>query len=118
MVGFVVSPIYASGIAYANTQVEVRGIMMTCIELSGGLGVAFYVWITGYLYDSYGPRAMLLAMLITGIAVCVSSVLFLAVGYFRGNRFNAINGRVFEQQMNVIDDNQSRKSTEPCISAQ
>ena len=118
VVGFVVSPIYGSGIAYANTQVELRGIMMMCSELSGGLGVAFYVWITGYLYDSYGPRAMLLAMLITGIAVCVSSVLFLAVGYFRGNRFNAINERVFEQQMNVIDDNQSRKSTEPCISAQ
>ena len=102
VVGFVVSPIYGSGITYANTQVEVRGIMLMSSELSGGLGVAFYVWMTGYMYDFYGPRAMLIAMLISGIAVFVSVVLFLFVGYIRGNRFDGVDESVLTQQMAVL----------------
>ena len=75
--GVAISPLYPSGIAYGNTQMDMTGVCLMVISFSGALGDLAYIWVVGNLYDSYGPSAILLTLLFTG------AVLFLCVILFR-----------------------------------
>ncbi|XP_060600312.1 sodium-dependent glucose transporter 1-like isoform X2 [Ruditapes philippinarum] len=88
VVGFFVAPMFPAGISYANTQIEVGGVVLTLIVFMTGLGDMFYIWIEGIFYQNYGPRTALYAMQVSAILVFVITVVFIAFTYKRKERFN------------------------------
>lgn len=88
VVGFLIAPLFPAGISYANTQIEVGGIVLTLIVFMLGLGQMFYIWIEGVLYQNYGPRTTLYAMQVSATVVFVIAVIFVACTYRRQDRFS------------------------------
>jgi FHS family Na+ dependent glucose MFS transporter 1 len=88
IVGFFIAPLFPAGISYANTHIEVGGVVLTLIVFMTGLGYMFYIWIEGIFYQNYGPRTALYAMQVSAILVFVITVVFIAFTYKRKERFN------------------------------
>ena len=74
--GFLVSPLFPTGIAYSNTLIEVTGVCLMVIQVSGSLGDLSFIWISGKLYDSLGPRSFLYVVQYIGIALTGCVILF------------------------------------------
>lgn len=77
--GFLVSPLYPSGIAYGNTLIEVSGFCLMVIQFAGSFGDLSFIWIAGKLYDLYGPKSLLIGLEGVGITL-VFIVLILKIG--------------------------------------
>ena len=88
IVGLTIGPLFPAAISYANTQIQVGGVVLTLVVFSVGVGDFLYIWLTGHLYDAYGPRSVLYAEHVSATLVFLLAVLFLICGHFHGNRFN------------------------------
>lgn len=88
LIGFLIAPVFPAGISYADTQIEVGGIVLTLIMFSVGLGQMFYVWVEGVLYQKYGPRTTLYTMQVSAVAVFMITSVFVFATYKRGDRFS------------------------------
>ena len=73
--GFLMSPLYPSGIAYGNTLLDLSGFYLMVIQLAGSLGDLSFIWMAGKMYDSYGPKSLLLGLQMIGcfLVLCVLS---------------------------------------------
>ena len=74
--GFIVSPLYPSGIAYSNTLLDVKGVCLMVIVFGTGIGDMVYVWLAGYMYDSYGPKSILNAVQMAGVILFICMICF------------------------------------------
>ena len=74
--GVAISPLYPSGIAYGNTQMNITGVCLMVIVFAGSSGDLAYIWVAGKLYDTYGPSAILFALWFTGFVLMLCVVLF------------------------------------------
>ena len=74
--GFAVSPLYPGGIAYGNTQMDMTGVCLMVIGLSGAFGDMTFMWLTGKLYDTMGPTAVLGLLQLSGVVLTFCVVLF------------------------------------------
>ena len=74
--GFAVSPLYPGGIAYGNTQMDMTGVCLMVIGLSGAFGDMTFMWITGKTYDTMGPTAVLGLLQLTGVVLTICVLLF------------------------------------------
>lgn len=86
-VGFMVAPLFPACVAFANTQIEVGGIVLTLIIFASGFGDLLYIWIAGIVYQQHGPRTLLYVLQIAAFVVFVISAVFVAVTYKRPDRF-------------------------------
>ncbi|XP_060571191.1 sodium-dependent glucose transporter 1-like isoform X1 [Ruditapes philippinarum] len=77
--GFLISPLYPSGIAYTNTFFEVSGLCLMIIRLGGSFGDLSFIWISGTLYDLYGPNSILYTIQLVGMILIFCAV-FLRIG--------------------------------------
>ncbi|XP_060571193.1 sodium-dependent glucose transporter 1-like isoform X3 [Ruditapes philippinarum] len=77
--GFLISPLYPSGIAYGNTLIEISGMCLMIIQFAGSFGDLSFIWIGGKLYDLYGPKSVLYILQLVGI-VLIFSAGFLRIG--------------------------------------
>ncbi|KAH3888924.1 hypothetical protein DPMN_012969 [Dreissena polymorpha] len=94
VVGFFSAPISPADIAYINTQIEVRGMVLTMVQFASGFGQFLNVSIGGVLYESYGPRTMFYALQFSAIFVCIISVVSVTI-YWKRKR--AANNKDQEQ---------------------
>ena len=85
--GFFQGPLYPSGIAFADYHVELTGIGIMVQSIGGGFGSMCSVWITGRLFDSYGPGSFTYMMLGIGCFVLFISILQVCLGLKHGSRF-------------------------------
>ncbi|XP_053396951.1 sodium-dependent glucose transporter 1-like [Mercenaria mercenaria] len=96
LVGFLVAPLFPAGISYANTQIEVGGMVLTLIVFMVGLGHMLYIWIEGALYQNYGPRTTLYTLQVSATSVFVIAVIFVAFTYKREDRFKRLGDAEME----------------------
>lgn len=81
--GVLISPLYAGGIAYASTLVEVTGVCLMVIQLAVSAGDLVYIWVAGMLYDSFGPQAVLYAVQLVGATLLVLGIIFRMMERFK-----------------------------------
>ena len=74
--GFAVSPLYPGGIAYGNTQMDITGVCLMVIGLSGAVGDMTFISVTGKLYDTLGPKAVLFLLQFSGVVLTICILLF------------------------------------------
>lgn len=74
--GFLISPLFASGIAYANTLLEVTGTCLMVIQLAGSAGDLVFIWVAGELYDSFGPQEVLYGVQFMGLFLLIVGLFF------------------------------------------
>ena len=87
-IGFFIGPLFPAGVSYANTQIEVGGVILTMIVFATGIGQLLYVWIEGALYTAYGPRTILLALQVAAVVIFAVVLVFVGIGSKRGDRFH------------------------------
>ena len=74
--GCLISPLYAGGIAYVSTLVEVSGVCLMVIQLASSAGDLVYIWVAGMLYDQFGPQAVLYGVQLVGIILLLTGFMF------------------------------------------
>lgn len=74
--GAAISPLYPSGIAYGNTQMDITGVCLMVIVFAGAFGDLTYIWVSGKLYDTIGPSGILYALQFTGVILTICIILF------------------------------------------
>jgi fucose permease len=74
--GFLISPLYPSGIAYGNTLLDLSGFCLMVIQLASSLGDLSFIWLAGKMYDSYGPTSLLFGLQIIGISLVFCILVF------------------------------------------
>lgn len=73
--GLVISPLYAQGVAYGHTVLNLTGFCLMVIVFAGNVGDLTYLWTAGKMYDVYGPSSILYAAGIAASLLVVSVVL-------------------------------------------
>ena len=69
--GFLVSPLFPAGMLWANIYLKMNSMtVMVCI-LGGSSGHLFYVYLSGYMFEYFGPRSMMF------IEICYSGAMLL-----------------------------------------
>ena len=87
LIGFFTGPLYPTGIVLTDYHVELTGVGIMVINFGAGAGALICIWLTGRLFDIYGPysfRYMCLGLGCLQVLVCVLQLL---LGYKRGSRF-------------------------------
>lgn len=98
IVGFFIGPLFPACISYANTQIEMGGVVLTLIIVASGLGQMLYVWIEGALYDTYGPRTILYVMQVSAVLVSAIILLLVITTFRRGDRFKRVVQGLLENE--------------------
>lgn len=96
------APCFPSGIGWGDFHVEMTGMAITFLLLGGSLGGVAYLKLTGYLFETYGPRAFLYHVLGYGIACFALAILLDVIGAQFGSRFEV--EKVSKQLDQELDD--------------
>lgn len=86
VVGFLIAPIYPAGVAYTNTQLEIGGVVLIIVVFATGFGSMFYIWVTGVLYQTYGPKTILFSIQTSAVLVFLIALMFVYGTFCRGRR--------------------------------
>lgn len=108
VVGLLIAPLFPAGISYANTQIEVGGVVLTLVVFALGIGELFYIWIEGIIYQKYGPRTILYAMQVSAVLVFIIAVVFVLFTYKRGDRFSEHNSKLVVKTEETEEGNVSK----------
>lgn len=84
------APCFPSGIGWGDFHVEMTGMAITVLLLGGSIGGVAYLKLTGYLFETYGPRAFLYHVLGYGIACFALAILLDIIGAQHGSRFEPV----------------------------
>ena len=82
------APLFPSGIGWGDYHVEMTGIAITFLLLGGSVGGIIYLRLTGFLFETFGPRSFLYHLLGYGIGSFVLAILLNVVGAQHGSRFS------------------------------
>ncbi|KAK3104994.1 hypothetical protein FSP39_014850 [Pinctada imbricata] len=63
--GFLLGPMYPSGIAWGNAHIEMTGLAITCTLLGSAFGGLAFIRFGGFAYDKYGPSSMAYIFLVS-----------------------------------------------------
>lgn len=96
------APCFPSGIGWGDFHVEMTGMAITFLLLGGSLGGVAYLKLTGYLFETYGPKAFLYHILGYGIACFALAILLDVIGAQFGSRFES--EKVSQQLDQELDD--------------
>ena len=78
--GFFIGPLFPSGMGWANFHTHMTGTGISVLMVGSSSGVMVCLKITGYLYDTYGPRSYLYALMALAIVLFVMALLLNIVG--------------------------------------
>ncbi|XP_045172969.2 sodium-dependent glucose transporter 1A-like isoform X1 [Mercenaria mercenaria] len=81
------APCFPSGIGWGDYHVEMTGMAITFLLLGGSIGGVAYLKLTGFLFETYGPRSFLYHILGYGIACFTLAILLDIIGAQYGNRY-------------------------------
>lgn len=81
--GFLISPLYSTGIAYTNTLLEVSGVCLMIVQVAASIGDLGYIWLIGKLYQTIGPVSVLYSLQLTGVLLIVIAILFRVLERFK-----------------------------------
>ncbi|WAR04029.1 MFD4A-like protein [Mya arenaria] len=81
------APCFPSMMGWADFHMEMSGMAITFLLLGGSCGGVAYLKITGFLFETYGPRAFLYHILGYGIACISLAILLDVIGAQHGSRF-------------------------------
>ena len=87
LMGFFIGPLYPTGIVLTDFHVELTGVGIMVVNFGAGAGSLISIWLTGRLFDIYGPRSFRYVCLALGCLQMLVSVLQLLLGCKRGSRF-------------------------------
>ncbi|CAH1789588.1 unnamed protein product [Owenia fusiformis] len=67
--GACLAPLFPSGIAWLNIYLKVTGMALAVFYIGASFGGMAFQWVTGYLFQNYGPMSWLYIILVYAIAV-------------------------------------------------
>ena len=88
--GFLLAPLYGLAISYGNTLMEIKGVCLTAIIISGNLGQWLYLTIAGTLYDTQGPISVIRLLWVPACVMMWSAVV---MGIFKQRDYFSLQQR-------------------------
>ena len=86
--GFFKSPLYPTGLGWLNRYMEVTSMVILVVNIGGATGGIFGQWLTGYLFQHYGPQSFLYTILVWTILVAVFFSIMHFIAHRHGDRFS------------------------------
>ncbi|CAH1781905.1 unnamed protein product [Owenia fusiformis] len=88
--GIVNAPVFPSGIAWVNLYLEQTGLVTAMTFVGQSVGGMVFQWLTGYLFEYYGPLSFLYTILGYTIALAAVSIIMGLLTFRRKDRFQHI----------------------------
>ena len=86
--GFFKAPLFPSGLGWINRYLNVTSMLIMVVNIGSSTGGMFIQWLTGYLFEYYGPRSFLYTVLTYSLLLfCMFTVMYF-VGRRHGERFD------------------------------
>ena len=104
LMGFFIGPLYPTGIVLTDFHVELTGVGIMVVNFGAGAGSLISIWLTGRLFDIYGPRSFRYVCLTLGCLQMLVSVLQLLLGCKRGSRFKKTENTNKKDTISAIDN--------------
>ena len=79
--GFLLGPMFPTGIAWGDVYIEMTGLAITWTLLGSAFGGLTYLKLGGYAYDKYGPPSMAYIFLATVILITVFDAVLTVIGF-------------------------------------
>ena len=87
--GFFRSPLFPSGLGWANRYMEVTSMTITCVNVGSSIGGMTMQWLTGFLFEYYGPTSFVHVVAINSVLVCAVFIVMHQVARRHGERYLA-----------------------------
>ncbi len=107
-------PLWGSVIAWYGLYVVVYSIHTAIFLVSFCVGMVFFVWLTGFLYEDYTPNAMLYVKAVGSFTTLLIMVAFHFVVSSHKKRYNLAGDEVevnVKEDSNMIDESTDSKTT-------
>ena len=97
-----ITPTFPSVMAWANVYIDVTGVVIGVLNLGVGLGGLSCMYLSGYLFQHRGSRAVLQLSLLCGSALAGVFIVLQIVAHRRGSKH-----QVRQRQIEVLSDDQA-----------
>ena len=96
-----IAPLHPSIMAWANAYIDVTGVAIGVLNIGFGLGGLSCMYLSGYLFQHRGSRAVLQLSLLCGSALAGVFIVLQIVAHRRGSKH-----QVRQRQIEVLSDDQ------------
>ncbi len=94
-------PMYGDFVAWVSKYMVVYSILMSLYVVSYSLSIFSFAWITGYLYETYTPDAILYVSLACGLMLCLIMIALQIVASIKDRNKGVVEVTVNESQFNT-----------------
>ena len=85
--GFFKAPLFPSGLGWINRYLRMTSMLIMVVNIGSSTGGMLIQWLTGYLFEYYGPRSFLYTVLVYSLLLFCMFALMHVVGKRHGERF-------------------------------
>jgi FHS family Na+ dependent glucose MFS transporter 1 len=85
--GFFKAPLFPSGLGWINRYLKMTSMLIMVVNIGSSTGGMLIQWLTGYLFEYYGPRSFLYTVLTYSLLLFAMFSLMHVVGKRHGERF-------------------------------
>jgi FHS family Na+ dependent glucose MFS transporter 1 len=90
--GFFKSPLFPSCLGWANRYMEISAMTIMCVNVGSSAGGMIVQWLTGYLFEYYGPRSFVYILAGYSFMICLIFIIMHIVAKRHGERYSGTNG--------------------------
>ncbi|XP_013418265.1 sodium-dependent glucose transporter 1A-like [Lingula anatina] len=87
VLGLFHAPLFPGGMAWANLYLEMTSVATAVLLIGSATGGFVYQWITGALFDVYGPDSLVYVVLAFAVLLAVKFLVMNLVARIKGTRF-------------------------------
>lgn len=88
--GFFKSPLFPSCLGWINRYMEIKSMTITIVNIGSATGGMLIQWLTGYLFEYYGPPTFLYIIIGYSASIFLIFIIMHLVGSRHGDRFTKV----------------------------
>lgn len=86
--GFFKSPLFPSCLGWANRYIDLNSMTIMCVNIGSSTGGMLVQWLTGYLFEYYGPNSFLYLIAAYSVAIFILFVVMHLVASHHGGKYS------------------------------
>ena len=97
--GFFKSPLFPSCLGWANRYMEISSMTIMCVNVGSSAGGMIVQWLTGYMFEYYGPRSFVFILGGYSLMICILFIIMHVVTTRQGERYSETRGRASSKSL-------------------
>jgi FHS family Na+ dependent glucose MFS transporter 1 len=102
--GFFKAPLFPSGLGWINRYLRMTSMLIMVVNIGSSTGGMLIQWLTGYLFEYYGPRSFLYTVLAYSLLLFAMFAVMHVVGRRHGERFQDGDERGTSEELAAGED--------------